>query len=89
MLNKKHNEEHKPNGQEPDQNSSSRFVWSPELKRICLMNEAGEIVNSTEETLEVALDYDNGNILTMCGSDMVRVKQSNVRRQNSLQGKGK
>lgn len=59
MLNKKHNKEHKPNGQEPDQKSSSRFVWSPELKQICLMNEAGEIVNSTEAVPKVTLDDDN------------------------------
>lgn len=59
MLNTKNNKEHKPNGQELDKKSSSRFVWSPELKHICLMNEAGEIVNSTEEAPNVILDDDN------------------------------
>lgn len=50
MLNKKNNKEHKDDGQEPDQKSSLRLVRSPELKQICLMNEAGEVVNDTEET---------------------------------------
>ena len=59
MLNKKNNKEHKPNGQEPDQKSSPRFVWSPELKRICPVNEAGEIVNNTEEAPDIILDDDN------------------------------
>lgn len=89
MLNKKNNKEPKPNSQEPDQKSSSRFRYSPELKRICLMNEAGEIVNSTEEAPKVTLDYDNSYILTMRGSDMVCLKQTNFHRQESLQEKGK
>lgn len=39
MLNKKNNNEHKPNGQEHDQKSSPQLVYSPELKMICQTNE--------------------------------------------------
>ena len=59
MLNKKNNKEHKPNGQEPDQKSSSRLVYSPEPKRLCLTNEAGELIDDTEEEPVVILDDDN------------------------------
>lgn len=59
MLNKKNNNEHKPNGQEHDQKSSPQLVYSPELKMICQTNEAGEIVNNTEEAPVVILDDDN------------------------------
>jgi hypothetical protein len=53
---------HKPNGQEPIQKSPSRFVYSPELKRICLINEAGEIVNSTEEEPEGPITIGDMNV---------------------------
>jgi len=59
MLNKKNNKEHKPNGQKSDQKSSLRLRYSSELKMICQTNEAGEIVNNTDEAPVVILDDDN------------------------------
>ena len=77
----RNNMEHKHNGQEPGQKSSSRFVYSPELKRICQVNESGETVNSTEEAPKVTLDDDNCYIMTMCGSDVVCIKETKFGRQ--------
>ena len=59
MLNEKHNKKQKRNCQKPDQKPSLRLGWSSELKELCLMNEAGEIVNGTEEEPVVLLDDDN------------------------------
>ena len=59
MLNKKNNKEHKPNDQEPEQKSFSRFRYSSELKIICQVNEAGKIVNSTDQAPVAIFDDDN------------------------------
>ena len=59
MLNKKNNKDHKPDGQKSDQKPSLRFGYSPELRRLYLTNEAGELIDDTEEEPVVILDDDS------------------------------
>ena len=57
--NKKSNDEPKSNSQKSKQKSSLRFEWSPELKRICPRNGAGELVDNLEKPREILIVHDN------------------------------
>ena len=56
MLNRTNDEKSNSYGQKPDQNASSRVIWSPELRRICLINEEGELASSTEQPGNIIID---------------------------------
>ena len=57
--NKKSNDEPKSNSQKSKQEASLRFEWSPELKRICPRNGAGELVDTLEKPREIFIVHDN------------------------------
>ena len=46
----------KAHEQASDENPPLHLEWSPELKRICLRNEAGELLNNAEEYREISID---------------------------------
>ncbi len=68
MLNKKHDEKSNSYGHKSDRKGSSRFEWSPKLRRIVLRNEEGELLNDTEEPPKLIIVGENHSF---CGERLL------------------